>query len=268
MKSKKNLSVAVAVIFATSLFFPSCQKESDSVEETEINSSVLFMESFNKGLSTFKDAPVVAVFNGINTVSQTRGLDFVKPSDELTPIFIDLSFIDDPVNQDEIKTAGDIINLAITTGAPMSLENDGSYSDTLFLSNQECKDALSELIICSKKYLYDNGFSETDIQEMLSENNADESALVPLVTLLAEEEQNDIVNENSSITRSWAKAGHCAMHALGADVIFSLGKSGATVWSKAVIKKTFKFVATKACGIAGAALFVVDFSLCYGGVYD
>lgn len=55
------------------------------------------------------------------------------------------------------------------------------------------------------------------------------------------------------------------MHALGVDLLFSLGSSSATVWSMAAIKSAFKTVAKRMLGPIGVAIAVVDFGLCMGG---
>ena len=65
---------------------------------------------------------------------------------------------------------------------------------------------------------------------------------------------------------SWSEVGRCAIHALGVDILFALGSSGATVWTVATIKTAFKTVAKRMLGPIGIAIAVIDFGLCLGGV--
>jgi len=55
---------------------------------------------------------------------------------------------------------------------------------------------------------------------------------------------------------------NCAMEALGLDVIAMLSQSNAKKWAKKAIKKAFKAVASKFLGPVGAAIAIIDFSIC------
>lgn len=77
--------------------------------------------------------------------------------------------------------------------------------------------------------------SETDIQEMLREEGATESELVPFVLGCMDAEK-------LQLTRSidWKKVGNCALIALGMDFTAFLSNSGSKTWGKAALKKSLK----------------------------
>ncbi|MFT3903486.1 MAG: hypothetical protein QM727_09945 [Niabella sp.] len=135
--------------------------------------------------------------------------------------------------------------------------------------------SLNPLIQESKQYLYSRGFTEQDIQQMLNEENALETDLIPLVMIITQAENGQSVARNylnlfpintASAKVDWSEVGRCAIHAIGVDILFSLGASGATVWSTMAIKTAFKTVAKRMLGPIGVAIAVVDFGFCMGGV--
>ena len=112
-----------------------------------------------------------------------------------------------------------------------------------------------------------------EVEEFEVEENAVETDLIALAMVITENEATYPVARNyssffvnSAQALTWSEVGHCASHALGMDVLFSLGSSGATVWTMGVIKTAFKKVAQRMMGPIGVAIAVVDFGFCLGGV--
>ncbi|HOZ15050.1 MAG TPA: hypothetical protein PLH91_12385 [Tenuifilaceae bacterium] len=135
--------------------------------------------------------------------------------------------------------------------------------------------SLNPLVQESKQYLYSKGFSEQDIQKMLADEKAPETDLIALVMVVTQSENGLLVAQNqlnlfsintANANVDWSEVGRCGLHALGVDILFSVGMSGATVWSTAAIKTAFKSVAKRMLGPVGVAIAVVDFGFCMGGV--
>ena len=134
--------------------------------------------------------------------------------------------------------------------------------------------SLSPLVQESKQYLYSRGFTEQEIQQMIAENNATEADLIPLVMSIISLEPPPIAHNYLALypintayaNMTWSEVGRCAIHAIGVDILFSLGSSTATVWTVAAIKTAFKTVAKRMLGPIGIAIAVIDFGLCLGGV--
>lgn len=153
------------------------------------------------------------------------------------------------------------------TGAGISLDDDVTFTHTILVSERESLSALNPLISDSKKYLYDKGFSESEIQTMLKENNVDESSLVPFVISLTESEQyQNSISRNelySTPTLDWRRVKTCAFKALGADILAGALQSSTKTWTKAVLKRLFKTVAARMFGPVGVTVAVIEFSICY-----
>lgn len=265
-KTMDLCSLAVLAICTICIFAVSCQEETEAPPSlNESQTAATFISSLDDNVDSFMNTDIVITESTL-TPSSTRSQSVTATR----KLYVDLSDIDTPVVLDTIKTPKQIMNLVKTTGAEISLKDDGTYTHTLTISEEESLTALNPLILDSKKYLYGKGFTEAEIQTMLKENHVDESALVPFVLSLTEEEeyqQYNIVNNELYITRSvdWNRAGRCAVRALGFDALAGLAQSTAKTWSKAVLKTVFKTVASKMVGPVGVAIAVIDFSLCYWG---
>ena len=143
---------------------------------------------------------------------------------------------------------------------------------------------LLPLIASSKQYLYSLGLTEQDIEDMLSEGGTEEDLIIYAKTL-TEIELNHVPEFNDSTTISVVFQGveeplqiaheeitgqeilNCALSAIGADVLFSLGASSATSWSVAAMKTAFKKVAQRFLGPIGVAIAVVSFGACIYSSY-
>lgn len=210
------------------------------------------------------DIPIVVSQTETRTVNQQLELEDARY------VYVDIALTDQSVDLDKIETPQQILEFTRITGAELSLIKSEASNDSLLLSEEKCWEAITPTILNCKNYLYGKGFTENEIQVMLKENNVDESSLIPFVLSLAEEEERQLNNSVDNVdiyTRSvdWNLAGKCAIHALGFDAMAGLAQSSAKTWSKAVLKRVFKTVASKMLGPVGAAIALIDFSLCYWG---
>lgn len=144
---------------------------------------------------------------------------------------------------------------------------------TLGIDTNAVINNLNPLVQDSKEFLYSKGMTEQDIQQMLIEENAPETDLVTLAMVIVENEATYPIARNYSIffinsaqALTWSEVGHCAVHALGINILFSLGSSGATSWTVGTIKTVFKKVASRMMGPIGVAIAAVDFGFCLAGV--
>lgn len=177
----------------------------------------------------------------------------------------------------------DLAQLAHETAAEFTENvNDGTDCE-VSLSKWAYDIALSDAIQESKEYLYNKGLTDEDIEEMLAENNADESSLVVFVLVLSAIETQQLAEDNETCSSSFeslqpimkiyanngivskeyaAKVLKCAMEATGIDIISQLQNSAIKTWSKAAIKKAFGTVIKRATGPAGVAIAIISFITC------
>lgn len=258
--------IGLLAISTICVFVVSCQEEEekDNISLNDEQPTSSFMSSLGTNVDSFMNTPIVLNESDNSTNTNTRTQNVVLTRN----LYVDLSYVDTSVTLESIKTPGQILNLVKTTGADISLINDGTYTHTLTISEEDCLSALNPLIIDSKQYLYGKGFTESEIQTMLKENNVDESALVPFVLSLTEEEvyqQSNAITSTAANSVDLDRVGRCAVHALGFDALAGLAQSTAKTWSKAVLKTVFKTVAAKMVGPVGVSIAIIDFSLCYWG---
>jgi hypothetical protein len=156
------------------------------------------------------------------------------------------------------------------------------YYNWLFKMDPVFLEYLKSLIGSAKVYLFAKGFTDQNIKDMLSENNAEEIDLVLFVMILStiEEAQanQDILSAQTKrqnnvplFFANSAFAGNtvgykdyigCALSAIGVDVLYALMGSAAQTWTVAALTKAFSAVAKRALGPIGAAVAIVSFGLC------
>ncbi len=144
-------------------------------------------------------------------------------------------------------------------------------TDVVQIPTEPVSEALSPAVIQAKNYLSTKGFSNSDIQNMIRQEKGVSTDLVPLVmTMISlEDADKNLVNNydfsnmlfNTAYAQSAKDVGNCALAAIGADIIWSLG-SDPGKWTKKAIKKAFGAVAKRLLGPIGAAITVVTFGLC------
>lgn len=253
-----KLTLILVASFIVCIVATACQNnESDKEVMQESYTYTEFISTLHTNVETFMDANIVAKPSE-EILSRYEGSLLIPEivDSGKTKVYIDF---EDSLHNKEISTPREILDIIVNEGAIISLTNDGFFNDSIYVSEDSCRAALNPLLIESKKYLYGKGFSDDDIQQMLEENNADETMLVPLVMALVEEEKNQ---ELSLVIKSRNSITTCAMQAIGLDIVYSLTQSSAKTWSKKVIKKLFKTVAKRALGPVGVAIAVVEFTLC------
>lgn len=177
----------------------------------------------------------------------------------------------------------DLALLAHETAADFTENIDDGTDCEVSLSQWAYDMALNDAIQESKEYLYNKGLTDDDIEEMLAENEADESSLVLFVMALSAieiQQSMEDYNSSSSTLESFmpimrlyannnlvsdeyvAKILNCAMEAVGADVIIQLSKSNIKTWTKAAIKKAFGTAIKRATGAAGVVIALIVFYEC------
>lgn len=207
--------------------------------------------------------------NAFSATSNTTNEEFPIYVDFPSPVTTEIQ-----AQFDNINSLQSLSNLLQSTNAVVQYEPTASNSNySLSVDTNAVTTSLNPLVQDSKEFLYTKGFTEQDIQQMLVEENAVETDLIALAMVITENEATYPVarNYSSSFVNSaqaltWSEVGHCASHALGMDVLFSLGSSGATVWTMGAIKTAFKSVAKRMLGPIGVAIAVVDFGFCLAGV--
>lgn len=262
MNKKVKKLVFCGVIAICGAFMASCNDGGEENLISDAKTAAQFNSSLRENVESFMKVPVVVnsatrsipIVNNSSVPSPTVRVYFETPSNE-------------PIVFGQLMTAEQIFIAARETCAKLTLTDNGNNSPSVEVSEEACKEALAPLIEDSKKYLYGKGFTEAEIQEMLKENDADESELVPFVLALTEEEETNLSLEN--MTRctdlDWAKIGRCALEAIGADIFAGLDKSLLKTWNKKLITKAFKTVAKRVCGPVGVAIMVVEFTICNWG---
>lgn len=242
--------------------------ESDNISNTKNKDQ--FMTEFNHEINLFFKSPI--------TSSTSRG-DFGGRNPVFDTVYVDL--LDDdgkphlPIA--EIKTPEELLILVRDFNATFSFEDDGSGDSIIVISDEDANSSLAPLITKSKQYLYEIGFTETEIQEMLNESDATDAELVPLVITLIEQENEGILYARThSFSNhffifsqkayaqdiSWEQAGLCAFKVIGGEIIDEIKASGAKRITKTLVKKVFKTVAKRLLGPVGALIAVVEFGEC------
>ena len=224
----------------------SCQ--SDEISENPV--SLATMQSFY--FDCLKQ-PVI-----VSNVTSTRAV--MESSGTLAPVYLESlqpSLQDKPFQKECLVTFNDLIALQDDLGISISSTLSPNTIDSVYVDIKKVENALEPMVKESKQWLYNKDMSEIDIQEMLTEEGATESELVPFVLGCMDA-------ENLQLTRSvdWEKAGNCALGAIGFDFTAFLATSGIKTWGKTALKRAFKTVAQKALGPAGVAIAVIDFGLC------
>lgn len=269
IKGLKLMFSITILASAVPFIIQSCQRE--HYENSDIGQA---NAKFTSSLKAYKNTI------GKISFSQTRGA-----TGKLLPGSGGIqTYIDFPANVssetiDFYQSVNSIEDLAILIdNYDGTLQYEPSASNSSYPINlplETIEQSLAPLVQQSKDYLYTKGFTEQDIQQMITEENAEETDLIPLVMAITQAENGNLVASNNFglipinmayAKVNWQQVGHCAMHALGVDILFSLGASSATVWSAFAIKSAFKTVAKRMLGPIGVAIAVVDFGFCMNGV--
>jgi hypothetical protein len=176
-------------------------------------------------------------------------------------------------NTTSIKELSNLINSSNTV---VQYEpNANNINNQLHIPIELIVSSLSPLIIESKEYLHNKGFSDQEIRNMLDEENGKDEDLILFVMSLIQAETNPPISYNLNplfINAVQAKLDandyiRCAVISIGADVLWSLGTSNSSKWTKVAMKKAFGIVAKKMLGPIGVGIAVVSFSICLTEAY-
>lgn len=254
--------------------FDSCRKAIALTDEnTQINNKFLNAIAVNR--EAIASISVKKLNNG---QLNSGGTESLSTEEDLESVYLDPPPGAPPATLDLIQNIHSIQDIAhALSQANVTVQYSPTPTNSnynLNISISEVNAALTPLVQESKEFLYARGLTESDIQQMIAEENALETDLIPLVTTIIQDENNmfasrnylDMFMINSAQALDWAQVGHCALHALGMDVIFSIGSSGLNTWSVWRIKAAFKKVAQRFLGPVGVAIAVADFGFCLAGV--
>lgn len=261
--------VAIAVL-------ESCQQDDNYAVKSELSTipSECF-SSFVKGFANMSKQKI-SYFTKNGTIRRSSAVNVNDRIDIAVnfPPNTQQSYID---RLPKIETIEDMARLSHECAADFALAGEGSDGYVIAISREALYGSLEGMIAQSKDYLKSKGMTEEDIQEMLDENDADETSLIVFAWGLSiiELEQTVDNSENgqfsfsSLIPCTKAYAGYtqypvlnCAIEAIGMDILLQLGKSNATKLTVPVIKKLFKTVLPKIVGTAGLAIMAVEFTIC------
>lgn len=280
----KKYSKGMLAIFAVKLIAFVCIFTFDSCKKQEVRSTYnheanqKFRAAVEKhkaliGSTLLTNTPI----SNNSAFSSTAHTTSSNTNNEELPIYVEFpgAVTNEIVTQfGNINSINSLSALLQNTNAVVQYEPSPTNSTyTLAIDTNAVVNSLTPLVQDSKEFLYSKGMTEQDIQQMLIEENAPESDLVTLAMVIVENEatypiarnySNFFVNSAHALT--WSEVGHCAVHALGIDVLVSLGSSGATAWTIGAIKTAFKKVAERMMGPIGVAIAVVDFGFCLAGV--
>lgn len=183
----------------------------------------------------------------------------------------------------KITTVRDLYTLIHDYGATVSTDPNQPHTDIVQISENDAKDALLPLITESKKYFYNVGFSENEIQTLLIEHNLTEASLISIVLSATEYEgnmgaygsllpgvnDNYLTEEDQYYVQSinWGKVKTCALDAIGYNLLGEIINYGVTKYiTKEILLTVVEQSALKvASGYVAAAMILIDFSVCYFG---
>lgn len=280
----KKISKGLFVLFSINLLilsfifiFDSCKKSnyensSNGMAKSRFLNALEFSKSSIGSTTLFKKTEfrTLAFSSNQQSVSQppdyeTIYLQFPTETDNQTKNLI--------YSTNSIQELSNLIDYsnAIVQYEPTST----NYDYQLQVSIENVANSLKPLINEAKQYLYNKGFSDQDISDMLVEENGREEDLIPFVMSLTQAENSSQVTYNFNpffINSVYAKIDandyiRCAVIAIGADVLWSLSTSNASAWTVSAIKKSFGVVAKKMLGPVGVAIVVVSFGLCIAEAY-
>ncbi|MCS5491346.1 hypothetical protein [Algoriphagus limi] len=251
------------------LMAPSCTDESDPTFTDYSGKFKVLTNSIGNFKLKFKDISENALnYRLSNDQTQQLILAPVDGGGELSP-----------ADRNHILSTVDNLNSLVATLENYNLEPiynlQGAPSTDLLVefNTNELLNVMAPAVHEAKNYLKRKGFSELEIDEMISHEGGSELDLIPLVSTMANVERSNFTSFHFSdilITPALAITSqdvfNCGMAAIGADILWALGSSNASKWSKKAIKKAFGVVAKRALGPIGVAIAVVSFSTCLAAV--
>ena len=197
---KKNRQCLLVLLFVVvvSLVFYSCEQKTDLNVQNVENKN--YLNEIDKCFDTFIHSKLRKTSQLVTTRHDGK---CDKLADDLTDVYINFPDSTDKKYIEEaklIKTIEDFLKLQHKTAAEFSLKDSSLFSCKIQISEKAVDEAIKPLIAPSKKFLYNRGFSENEIRDMLKENNATESELVLLTLVVNEMEiKNQQVAKTASV---------------------------------------------------------------------
>ena len=195
---EKNRLCLLVLLFVVSLVFYSCEQKTDLNVQNVENKN--YLNEIDKCFDTFIHSKLRET-SQLATTRHDGKCD--KLADDLTDVYINFPDSTDKKYFEEaklIKTIEDLLKLQHKTAAEFSLKDSSLFSCKIQISEKAADEAIKPLIAPSKKFLYNRGFSENEIKDMLKENNATESELVLLTLVVNEMEiKNQQVAKTASV---------------------------------------------------------------------
>lgn len=178
----------------------------------------------------------------------------------------------------KIETLEDLVRLHHETACEFSYIRGKNPIDSFEVSDPVIKHALSPLLSESKQFLYDKGFTEAEIQTMITDAGGTEDDLILLTLMISSDEANQQTlakachTFNPFATSAYAsnidteKVLSCAIATIGWDFRQAAKGLKPTPWTKALIKKAFRKIAVRLLGPIGVMVAVAEFSTCVAGI--
>lgn len=281
---RKLIIIPLVILFTAvvTLGISACQSDSPDTPKMEqaqdSNDAEDFMSSFRANLGSFLDHPLTTAQSRV-IVADSGGFNPRNPNPGFTPVFFDTTKVY-PAFVGKTITARQLMHFVQETGTELSLTDDGTFTGVFYFSNKEAEESLSPLVESAKQYLHSKGFSDTEISNMIAENNGTNADLIAFVLLLSEEEEEqanaDPLDFHSNLDPSifsspyeeyaaaidWGQVGRCGLRAIGFDIRYALAGAAVEAWTKATLMYAFKTVVKRALGPVGVAIAVVEFALC------
>lgn len=236
MKRLKALSLLLVlplIACVTIAALESCQQDDNGVVKNELSTIPSeWFGSFVKSITNVSKQKI-SYFTKNGT---TRRSSSVNANDRIDiavnfPPNTQQSYID---RLSEIETIEDMARLSHECAADFALAEEGSGGYVIAISQEALYGSLEEMIAQSKEYLKSKGMTDEDIQEMLDENDADETSLVVFawgLSVVEYEEANADFEDSFGLTsfipctrasasiniRAEVIVG-CAIEALGFDI--------------------------------------------------
>ncbi|TKB99037.1 hypothetical protein [Pedobacter cryophilus] len=277
-KGFAGIFVIKLVILAIILVVQSCQKESLPQSKNQLIAKQNFLNSINGSLKSFDKLTITSKSSssGIKVNSD----DYFYQNDYATVSLYSESGYSSNNSEIFFGSLFDIPNTDVGV-----IYNDATQSgnitpdQTLIISYdmpiQAAEQLMQPTLIEAKNYLYAQGYTESDIQEVLAADEEgpvmEESALIPAVMILVAEQENLSGSTNfNMITMFGSEArasqiGDCAGDALGVSAVAIALQSGLnTSTGKALLSKAIRKVASRSLGWIGAAIFAYEFGDCMG----
>ena len=283
MKKSRQCLLVLLCVVVVSLVFYSCEQKTDLNVQNVENKN--YLNEIDKCFDTF----IHSKLRGTSQLATTRHDEKCdKLADDLTDVYINFPDSTDKKKYIEeaklIKTIEDLLKLQHKTAAEFSLKDSSLFNCKIQISKKAADESIKPLIAPSKKFLYERGFSENEIKDMLKENNATESDLVLLTLVVNEKEMNNQqVAKTASIntfnildlfvTPAYAydniyekcttiakDAYNCAKEVLGltdAQAFFTAG-----CMTKESIRRLFINIAKHSLSKVAAVIAVAEFVLC------